>query len=151
MASPLLSWLEGNWFSLLQAVGIISGLFFTAASIRQGVKARQISDLLALTTQHRELWSELRTNPELSRVVSPSVDLVARPITFAEEQFINLAIVHFHTGFLLVDKGSLVSAKTLARDAKTFFSLPIPRVTWEGSRSGRDPRFVKFVESSVKA
>ena len=57
--APLLKWLEDNWFSLLQSIGIISGFVFTALTLRRDTKSRKRTEVLALTQQHRELWSEV--------------------------------------------------------------------------------------------
>jgi hypothetical protein len=142
-------WANDNWFLLLQSVGIIGGLVFTAESIRQGTKARRISDMLALTEQHRVLWQEVHERPELCRIPKAEVDLVANPITNLEDEFLNLAIVHFNTGWLLTREGALLTSEALARDVRSFFSLPIPRDVWERTKSNRDPEFVRFVESCL--
>lgn len=43
--------------------------------------------------------------------------------TVAEERFLNEVIVHFHLGWQLAKRGSLLSLQTMEEDAKTFFSL----------------------------
>lgn len=146
----LLSWIEENWFSLLQSGGIIFGLVFTALSLRRESRARKASDFLALSAQHHELWSEVHRRPELSRVLSAAVDLVSAPITGAEEKFTLLAIMHFNTGFQLASKGALLKLKVLAADVGYFFTLPIPRAVWAEAKAGRDPLFVRFVENTLK-
>jgi hypothetical protein len=146
LASP---WVRENWFALLQSLGIIGGLLFTALSIRRETAARQATDLLALSERHHELWAGLGQRPDLRRVLSTEVDLVAEPVTFSERHFLNLVIVHFSTGWLLAKRGSLVSLETLRSDVTTFFTLPLPKTVWRESRNGRDVDFVKFVESCL--
>ena len=143
-----LVWIEDNWFTLLQGVGIVGGLLFTAVSIRRDTKARRVSDLLTLTEHHRDLWSEVHRRPDLSRVLDSEADLVAKPITAAEEKFLFVAIVHFHTGWQLAREASLLTLDVLAADAHWFFNLPIPRAVWEQAKGDRDPLFVRFVEQS---
>ena len=123
---------------------------FTAESVRQATKARRISDLLALTDQHRELWRELQERPELRRITQKDVDLVAEQITSAEDQFLNLAIVHFNTGWLLTREGALLTQEALIKDVQFFFNLPIPRSVWERTRGNRDPEFAGFIESCLR-
>src|SRR5438552_15988241 len=101
-------WLTNNWFSLLQSLGIVGGLFFTAASIRRDTAARRASDLLSLSERHQELWSELYRRPELRRIRSKEVDLVAEPVTGAEDAFLKLVFVHFYVGWLLARTGALL-------------------------------------------
>lgn len=149
--APLPSWLSENWFVLLQGIGIVAGLLFTGISIRHESKGRRISNLLALSAQHRDLWQEMQRRPELGRVRSTEVDLVAKPITSAEAEFMNLVIVHFNTGWYLAQEGSFLRKKALAADAKAFFGLPIPSSVWNQTKHERDPKFVRFIESSLAA
>src|SRR5258706_16204147 len=98
-------WLTNNWFSLLQSLGIICGLLFTATAIRRDTAARRASDLLSLSERHQELWSELYRRPELHRIRRKEVDLVAEPVTSMEEEVFKLVFFHFHLGWLLVKRG----------------------------------------------
>src|SRR5687768_1614758 len=123
-------WVTTNWFSLLQSLGIIFGLFFTATAIRRDTVARRASDLLSISERHQELWSELYRRPELRRIRSKEVDLLAEPVTAAEEEFLKLVFVHFHVGWLVAQRGALVPMEAVTKDVRTFFSLPIPKTVW---------------------
>lgn len=147
----LFAWLSQNWFSLLQSVAIVAGLLFTAISIRRETRNRKVGDLLTLAERHRELWSEVHRLPELQRVMSEEADLVANPITTAEREFLNLAFVHFNIGWQLAGANTFLSLEALSLDAKRFFSLPLPRSVWNSARQTRDPKFVNFIESSLKS
>jgi hypothetical protein len=105
--------------------------------------------LLALTEQHRELWNEVYSRPDLGRIYAEEADLVAAPVTVAEERFLNEVIVHFQTGWQLARQGSLITMDAMTADARTFFKLPIPRFVWQHTKASRDPKFVKFVEDSL--
>ena len=143
-------WLTNNWFSLLQSLGIIGGLLFTAISIRRDTAGRRASDLLSLSERHQELWAELYRRPELTRIRNREVDLIAAPLTSAEQDFLRLVLVHFYTGFLLARKGALLQMRALKADVRTFFSLPLPRAVWKDARNEMDPKFVDFVEAQTK-
>ncbi len=143
-------WLTNNWFSLLQSVGIICGLLFTAISIRRDTASRRAGDLLILSERHQELWAELYRRPELSRIRSKEVDLLANPVTTLEVEFLRAVFVHFFTGYLLARNGSLLQMKVFQADAQNFFSLPIPKAVWRDNRDGRDPEFVSFVEACLE-
>jgi hypothetical protein len=142
-------WLRDNWFPVLQTIGIMGGLLFTAVSIRQSTNARKTSDLLALTEQHRQLWNEVYSRPELGRIYSEGADLIAAPVTITEERFLNEVIVHFQTGWQLACQGSLITLDAMRADARTFFKLPIPRHVWRQTKAGREEKFVKFVEDCL--
>src|SRR6266850_642418 len=145
------SWLTSNWFSLLQSLGIIFGLVFTAVSVRRDTAARQASDLLSLSERHQELWSELYKRAELQRIRGEEADLVASPVTPAEREFLRLVFVHFYAGWLLAKRGSLVRMAAVREDTRNFFSLPIPRAVWKETHAGMDPKFIAFVNSCTNS
>ena len=100
--------------------------------------------------QHRELWSEVHRRPELGRILEETADLVAKPITVAERVYLNLVIIHFNTGWQLAREGTLLKLKTLALDARNFFSLPVPRTVWEQTKSVREHQFVAFIDKCLR-
>jgi hypothetical protein len=143
-------WSEQNWFSLVQTVGIVAGLLFTAKTISRDQKDRRTGKLLALGEQHRELWSEAVRNPDLCRIFLEDVDLKTSPVTLREEEFLNVVIYHFNTGWELAKLGDLLSMEVFALDARTFFSRPIPNEVWRHSRFRRDPAFVAYIERCME-
>ena len=92
-------WLAANWFDLLQTLGIVVGLLFTAYAFRKDEKGRKIGNLIAINQQHHEIWRELYDRPDLARVLKKEADVNNAPITDAERLFVNslilqLSIVH---------------------------------------------------------
>ncbi|MGE3312769.1 MAG: DUF6082 family protein [Limisphaerales bacterium] len=144
-----IGWLADNWVDLLQGVGIVGSLLFTAAALRQGARSIRLGSLLKLTEHHRELWSEVHRRPELARVLAHEVDLVRDPVTPAEEEFLNIVFVHFQTGWEMAVRHRLVSQEAYGRDLMEFLALPIPRDVWNRTRAHRDPPFTRFVEDHL--
>lgn len=142
-------WLEEHWFSLLESIGIIGSLLFTAVTLRHDLRARRNHEHLLLATQHRKLWGELHRRPRLARILERERDLTAEPLTVEEEQFLMLAIVHFQNGWLLSGEGSLISRAALALDAGDFFRRPAPNRVWSSVRGIQDSRFVGFIETAI--
>lgn len=142
-----LGWLSENWFSLVQSAGIVGGLVFTAASARQDTRSRRNGNLLTFTSQHRELWSEVHRRPELSRILQRDVDLIAQPMTVAEEEFLNTVFVHVQTGWDLAKNDDFLSPEVLETDMRNFLTHPLPRLAWESRRKSRDPRFMAFMDA----
>jgi hypothetical protein len=142
-------WLGENWFALVQGVGIVAGLVFTGVSLRRDLRARRVGDLLTLTQQHRELWSEVHRRPELARIMDADADLLARPLTVAEERMLNLILVHFQTGWELARSGTFNTPENMAADVRGFFTLPLPRAVWQATRATRDPAFVRFIDGCL--
>ena len=143
-------WLEQNWFTLLQSVGIICGLLFTSITIRHDTRARRATDLLSLAERHQALWGELNKRPDLQRILKQEVDLLAAPVSQAEEEFLRVVFVHFYTGWLLSRSGALLPFNALVADVRAFFNLPIPQFVWKETRAGRDPNFLRFVDKCLK-
>jgi len=147
---PDILWFRDNWFPVIQTLGIVGSLVFTALSIRQATNARKASDLLTLTEQHRHLWNEVYSRPGLTRIYEEKIDLLANPVTVAETLFLNEVIVHFHTGWQLSCHGSLLTLQAMKADARTFFKLPLPHAVWRQTTGTRDPKFVHFIDACLR-
>ena len=143
-----LGWVEEHWFTLLQTLGIVGGLIFSGLGFRLDVKSRRISNLIALTAGHRDIWSEFYRRPELARVLNPNVNLQEAPITETERLFVTLIIVHLSCTYHALENALSVKPDALRQDIKGLFSLPIPRAVWENMKSLQDREFVKFVEGT---
>lgn len=144
-------WIAENWFDLLSAVGIIGSLLLTAVSLQSGTKTRRVGNLLTLTQNHREIWSELFDHRELRRVLSPDPDLSKTPMSLDERWFANLVIQHLSSAYEALKSGLAIKPEGLANDVGWFFSLPIPRAVWEGIEPLQNPDFVDFVRGCLHA
>jgi hypothetical protein len=47
---------------------------------------------------------------------------------------------------MILERGEM---KLLAKDAGSFFKLPLPHVVWDKTKEFRNPRFVRFVERAL--
>lgn len=142
------AWLAGNWFDLLQTVGIVGSLLFTAYTVRRDEKARKVGNLIAIKQEHREIWKDLYDNPELTRVLEKRVDLDKKPISDAESLFVRSLILHLSTVFRAMRENMFVPLEGLGGDIREFFSLPIPREVWKKYRRFQNGDFVRFVEKN---
>jgi len=147
----LVLWLNDNWFLFLQSVGIGGSLLFTAVTLRKDLQAKRVTEYLTLASQHRRLWGQLHRRPSLARLLDSDRDIQARPVTNQERLFLELAFVHFHTGWLLAREGSMTPMPVLAADAGHFFRLPVPASVWERTKNVMEPEFVNFIENAVRA
>lgn len=143
-------WLAENWFTLLQSVGIVGSLLFTAWIIRADSKARRIDNLLSITAAHRDIW-QLYRRPELSRVLDPTADQTEKSITPDEHVFVLLIILHLSAVYRANKAGFLQTPEGMRRDVQSFFSLPIPKAIWQRVRPLQDRDFVRFVEQCLSA
>lgn len=141
-------WFHENWLNLAQTVSLLGGGLLAVAVFLRESRGRKLGHFLTLAQQHRDLWNEAHRRPELARIFQREADLVAYPITVVEEEFLNLVIVHFQTGWLFTHDSAFLNKKNMAADAHEFFSLPLPRAVWNSTRSARDPKFVRFMEKA---
>jgi len=139
-------WISANWFTGLSAIGIVGSLVFTAVSLRSETKTRRIANLLTLTQNHRELWSELFRNPNLTRVLDPTPDLSNHRITRDEKIYLNMVIQHLGSAYEAMKSGLVIKPEGVSQDVRGFFSLPIPLAIWEKVKLLQNDDFVEFVE-----
>ncbi|MBL9185841.1 MAG: hypothetical protein JNK23_00040 [Opitutaceae bacterium] len=145
-----LHWLGENWFTGLQTIAIVSGLFFTCVTLRRDRTSRRISSLFQITANHREVWEKLLTQPNLQRVLSPNPDIARDPVTVDETIFVGFLILHLNSAHQAMRNGVMDAPEGLSTDIRTLFSLPIPRAVWEDRRRFQDGEFIAFVERILK-
>ena len=143
-------WLSENWFNLLSAVGIIGSLWFTAVSLRSDAKTRRVANLLTITANYREIWKQYFSNPELARVLDPSADVAAQPVTPAEELFVVQIIIHVSNVFYAMKDDLFIAQDGSRRDIAQFFSLPVPEAVWRKSKPLQNQDFAAFIDDSLK-
>jgi hypothetical protein len=146
----ILGWLAERWFDFLQTASILAGFFTAAHTIRTDTKERKIANLFALTTAHREIWSRLYEDKELTRVLSESVNFRREPMTAEEELFVHTLILHLRSAFKAREMGMQFDDDAVAADIRQFFNRPIPRAAWERSKVFQDHDFVAFVERCIE-
>ncbi len=146
----LLHWIKEHGFDLVGVVGIMASLGFTTISFRKDESSRRIGNLLALTSAHRDIWSQLFTRPELARILETDVDLVRKPVTNEESIFVTFLVLHLNVTWQAMEEGVFRTRQAVVRDIRWFFARPIPKSVWEKSKAFQDPKFVRFVEESRK-
>lgn len=142
-------WLRENWFTGLQTLAIVSGFMFTCITLRRDGRSRRVGNLFQLNSNHRQLWEQLFTKPQLRRILSSERDVSSEPATNDEELFVGFLILHLNTAHKAIRSGLMDTPEGLAADIRTFFGLPIPRAIWEARRCYQDAEFVVFVESHL--
>jgi len=139
-------WIAENWFDFLSAAGVIGGLFFTAVSLRSETKTRKIANLLTMTANHREVWKEFFSRPELAHVLNASANVESQAITPEEVVFVNMVILHISSVYEALKDELVIKQEGLRRDVRSFFSLPIPQTVWKKTKLFQNADFTAFVE-----
>lgn len=112
--------------------------------------SRNLSNLLTLKQEHRELWKGLHDNPELARVLKEDVEVASEPLNFVEEIFLHQVIVHAAVTYELLEAGTPVDKSGFKKDVGDFFRRPLPRASWLGVRDAHRKEFVSFLEGAVR-
>jgi hypothetical protein len=147
----ILKWIEANWFSLVQTIGIAASLCFTSRSLLVDTRIRKVSNLLHITEQHRSIWMEALGNPKLLRILDAGADIAHKPVSLQERIFVNFIILHLSALLVAIDSGVLLKPAGLDEDLRELFSLPIPNKVWHDTRRFRDPALIKYLESLLAA
>lgn len=142
------SWLTAHWFDLLQTLGIIGGLGFSAFTTHEDAKARRVSNLIAITARYNDIWQEFYKKPALARVMLPDLDLARNPISAQERLFVKNLIFHLNAVHEARKAGMVMEIERLRKDIGNFFSLPIPNSVWQETRDFQNREFYEFVEAS---
>jgi hypothetical protein len=145
----VLSWIGSHTFDLISALGIIAGLAFTTASFREDVRSRRLSNLVTLTQQHRDIWEESQSNPNLARVRDLNADLYTKPVTPDEAQFVMLLMFHLYCWYRAILEGEVSVLEGLEQDVRSFFTRPISRYVWSERKSFFDTDFRNFVDGII--
>jgi hypothetical protein len=142
-------WIAENWFNVLNGLGVVGSLLFTAVSLRSETKTRRIANLLSLTHNHREIWSELFDHPALARVLDGSAKLEQAPITLEEQLYVNMVIQHLGSAYQAIKSGLTIKPEGMRQDVRWLFSLPIPKAIWENIKILQNDDFVEFIEECL--
>lgn len=144
-----MNWLANHWFDLLQSIGIVGGLIYTALAAREDTASRQISNLIAVSGRYYDIWRELFRQPHLARILNANIDLTKAPVTDEERLFVKMLLLHLDTVRRAMSAGVFVKLNGLKDDIREFVSLPIPNVVWQKMKPFQDKDFVDFVESAA--
>jgi len=140
------SWLNANWFNLLQTAGIVGGLCFTGyAAVREN-RSRKIENLLSIHENHRSIWLQIFDDPHLLRILKPKVRLKEKPVTMQERIFVNLIILQVTSVLTAMRARVMEKPAGFDVDLKDFFSKPIPRQVWYDTLQFRDKETRLYVE-----
>lgn len=140
-------WAGQNWFNLFSLIGIVGSLVYTGVSYQTDAKSRRVSNLLTITSNHREIWRDFSRNPAFKRVLDPLADIQQTPITAEEEVLVNMVISHIYSVFYAGQNGLLVALEGLNSDIAGFFALPIPNSVWKNVKNAQNRVFADYVES----
>ena len=142
----MIQWIQSNGFTLLQSVGIIASLLFSAHALRADSRERKIETLFTLTAANRDLWKTLYDRPELRRILEPSIKGAPEPVpTLEEEVFVRSLIFHLAASFRARKYGMYFDEAGLSEDIRHLFSKPIPRAIWSIIERYQERDFTQFI------
>lgn len=130
------------------ALGV--SLLFSAFERRHSVHAQQVGNQIAFTRNHREIWTAILNDPELSRILKPTADLLNQPLTVKEDFHVKFLFLHLHSTFTAGKKGMFVPSQHVPKEIADFLTRPIAWAVWEQFRKWQDDDFVAFVENAFR-
>jgi hypothetical protein len=162
----VLAWVNSNWFSVVQSVGILGGLgglWFTAGYFREDTQARReqanarreanreqkVSNILAFSARHQSLWADTYQHEDLKRILHEQVDLASHPATPIEIEYLRQLAPQLQAGWEIAVLSKPDELEPLALDLADFFSRPLPHFVWKKVKKFRHPKFVEFVERAM--
>jgi hypothetical protein len=139
----ILTWLSTNWLDALQSLAIVASFSTTMYALRKEAQARFLANSFEITRQHRELWLNFGSRPQLARILN---ETVVGEITPAEKQFVISVILHLKAAYRAIGFGLYDAPEGSRKDIGMFFSKPIPKMVWSEMKALHNKDFVAFVE-----
>ena len=130
----ILMWVETNWFSLAQTLGILAGFMVASRSLSLESRARQAEIFLELNQSHREIWENLVSTPELGAVLDPTRRVSEHPSGPSEERLVLLVVLHTSSVHRAIQLGVFPSWTVCERTLGNFRSSSPPRSLSEVSK-----------------
>lgn len=137
-------WIQNEGFDLLEALGLIGGLFYTGWSIHRGIATHRVSNLLALTQANREIRSLLAQVP--NRLLDAHANIKKNPITDKDRHLVSIIVQHYFSTFYLALHDRFVNPAGLEKDIHWFFSFPVPAAVWGELAEFQRKDFRDFIE-----
>ncbi len=135
--------------SIVKLILIAIGTLLAIVTIRRNTNSTKVSNLLAITQGHRDIWSKAMDDPDISKILNTEFDISS--ITPKQKMFINFIIMHFSASFEAEKKGALIEVEQLKLDARNFFNLPAPNHVWNNNQKFQNKRFRKFVNKCINS
>lgn len=141
-------WLSANWFSVIQTIALIITLTITVSALRSSRNATKGANLLALAAAHRQIWQQVITNPNLKRVLRPTM-AANESVTDEEREFAVHVFHHSSTAFEILQMGGLPPFEGFRRDAYETMQLPVFQIVWSEYKKYQQGAFVAFIDSCM--
>jgi hypothetical protein len=138
---------DSDWFTLVQTVGIIASLLFTAYELRRNRASCIAANEIKLIELHRDLWRMTIDQPSLMRPFGHDLKPDELKLSIAESRFVNLLFLHISGAFRLTEAGEVRRTGDFRGDLKELLARPAIRNFWEANQRYHDARFVAFVNS----
>jgi hypothetical protein len=139
---------------VVQTLGILAGIVVGATSMWIGVRSSRtagrvarVNTLLTITVNHREIWRQFSSRPELRH----ALDWSARPdqMTEEEQQWLRELILHLAASFEAERLGVMPTMEGLDADVRQLMSKPLPHAVWRQLRPFQNSEFVNYIESQL--
>lgn len=137
--------------AIAQLIVVVIGASLTIIQITRNVTANRIANLLAVTKNHREIWSMLMDRDELHEIMMTSSKIrKANELSTEQRLFLNFLLLHMAAAFASTRSGLLTRNKSVSTDVGELMSLPAPFAFWSEQKRFHHKPFARFVDRSIK-
>jgi hypothetical protein len=140
-------WFNQHWFDLVQTIITVASFLLAAYAAWRVERAQHVSNVIAITDQHRNLLNDARSNAP--RIFEERPDVGTTPVSIAEELAVINFVAHLSTVFRAIDYGEFVRLDGMELDVGEFFALPIPKEVWNKLKPFQERSFAAFVENCL--
>ena len=141
-------WLGANWFNIVQTVALIVTLAIATSALRSSGRAAEGSNMLAILTSNREVWSQLTTNPKLQSVMRPATNANG-DVSDEEYTFFLQVINHVRVVFELAQIGGINPVQGTRRDVHDFMNWPVFKAAWDKAKDYQNADFSQFIDNCM--
>lgn len=127
---------------------VLLALFLIVIALFRLISIKKVENYQEIIKSHRDLWKMTINTPEkFKRVIELDVDINNEPLSYEEQRFIHLILLHMTSAFNYSSNNSMVKIEKLKADFVDFLTYPLPRIVWSEARSFFNKKFVDFIEN----
>lgn len=143
----VINYIINNAGNIIQSLGVILTLLFTAVQIRTANKINKFNTVMAIAQAHKELWSKTLDNTDLARFNLPDdkIDITSTPVNEAEEMFAILIISHMNMVYHANRMGIFPLSDAQTSGMVELINSPIVKKVWTDIIPYQEIGYVKFM------
>ncbi len=138
-------------FQVVQISILVLGATLTVLQLGRTARAARATNLLAITKNHREIWTFALEHPDTLELMDPEMPFSGiQDLSNDQRQFADFLLLHMASAHALVKRGLLSRNRSDRRDVGGVLALPAFRAIWADLQSYHPPRFRRYANKCLK-